>query len=102
MNFFVPAEGAYPQNYKADQSRLQISELQFGKSPHTVNILVLEDKNQNPSKFMFQFFLRGNVKDQRSGDGRFAGRFFKIKNAQFRVILISQTLRCWMRGLRPL
>ena len=33
MNSFFPAEGVYPQNYMADQSRLQISELQFDKFP---------------------------------------------------------------------
>ena len=31
MNCFVPAEGSHPQNYVADQSRRQISELQFDK-----------------------------------------------------------------------
>ena len=31
MNSLLPAEGGYPQNYVADQQRLQISELQ---SPH--------------------------------------------------------------------
>ena len=29
MNSFFPAEGSYPQNHVAGQSRLQISELQF-------------------------------------------------------------------------
>ena len=31
MNPFFPAEGVFPQNFMADQSRLQISELQFDK-----------------------------------------------------------------------
>ena len=36
MNSFFPAEGSYPQNYVADQSRPQISELQLDKIlPHT-------------------------------------------------------------------
>ena len=33
MNYLFPAEGAYPQNYMADQQKLQISELQFDKFP---------------------------------------------------------------------
>ena len=33
LNSFFPAEGVYPQNYVADQSRQQISELQFDKFP---------------------------------------------------------------------
>ena len=35
MNSLFQAEGAYPQNYMADQQRLQISELQFDKFTHT-------------------------------------------------------------------
>ena len=34
MNSFFPTEGANLQNYMADQSRFQISELQFEKFPH--------------------------------------------------------------------
>ena len=33
MNSFFPAEAVYPQNYIADQRRLQILELHFGKFP---------------------------------------------------------------------
>ena len=62
---------------------------------------MLEDKIQNPSECLFRFSLRGNVMDQRSGDGRFGGRFLNHR-AQFKVILISRILRCWMRRLRPL
>ena len=35
---------------------------------------MLEDKIQNPRKCLFQFSLRGNVMDQKSGDGRVGGR----------------------------
>ena len=31
MKSFFPAEGVFPQSYMADQSRLQISELEFDK-----------------------------------------------------------------------
>ena len=34
MNSFFPAEGVYPLNYMADQTKLQISELHFDSSPH--------------------------------------------------------------------
>ena len=34
MNSFFPAEGVYPQNYVADQSRIHISELHLTNSPH--------------------------------------------------------------------
>ena len=33
MNSFCPAEGSYPQNYVADQSRLHFSEIQFDRFP---------------------------------------------------------------------
>ena len=36
---------------------------------------MLEDMIQNPSKCLFRFSLGGNVMEQRSGDGRFSGRF---------------------------
>ena len=35
---------------------------------------MLEDKIQNPTKFLFQFSLGGNVMDQRGGDCRVGGR----------------------------
>ena len=44
MNSFFPAEGVYPQNYMADQSKLEISELQFGKFTHNIKVVMLEDK----------------------------------------------------------
>ena len=75
MNSFFPAEGSHPQNYVADQSRLQISELHFDKFPTPPTFFMLEDMIQNPSKCLFRFSLGGNVMDQRSGDGRFSGRF---------------------------
>ena len=39
------------------------------------NVFMLEDKIQNPSKFLFRFSLGSNVVHQRSGDGRIGGRF---------------------------
>ena len=45
---------------------------------HTFIAFMLEDKIQNPSKCLFRFTPGANVMDQRSGDGRFSGRFFKI------------------------
>ena len=75
MNSFFPAEGMHPQNYMADQYKLQISELQFDKFSHTFNVFMLEYKIQDPSECLFQFSLEGNVMDQRSGEGRFGGRF---------------------------
>ena len=71
MDSFIPAEGAYPQTYMADQSTQQIPELQFDKF-HTFNIFMLVDWIQDPSKCLFQFSLGGNVMDQRCGDGRFS------------------------------
>ena len=47
----------------------------FQKIPHTFNAFLLEDKIQNPNTCLFRFSLGGSVKDQRSGDGRFGGRF---------------------------
>ena len=60
--------------FLADQQRFQISELQFDKFPTSSTFSMLEDKIQNPSKCLFWFSLRGDVLDQRSGDGRFGGR----------------------------
>ena len=67
MKSFFPAEG--PQNYVADQSRLQILELHFDKFPTLSKLSCFEDMIQNPGKFLFWFSLGGNVMDQRSGDG---------------------------------
>ena len=68
---FLPAE--IPQNSMAVQQRLQISELQFDKFPHTSNVFMLEDKIQKPGEFLFRLSLGSTVMDQRSGDGRFSG-----------------------------
>ena len=57
----------------AVQQRLQISEHQFDKILHTLNVFMFEDEIQNQGKFMFRFSLGGYVMDQRSGDGRFSG-----------------------------
>ena len=59
----------------AGQQRLQKSELQFDKFLlHHPS--VLEDKIQNPSKFLFRFSLGCYIMDQRSGPrhGRLFGR----------------------------
>ena len=37
------------------------------RNPRTFDVFMLEDKIQNPSKCLFQFSLRSNVMDQRSG-----------------------------------
>ena len=55
MNSFFPAEGVYPQNYIAEQQRLQISEVQFGKFQTPSSCLHWKIKIQNPSKFVFRF-----------------------------------------------
>ena len=65
MNSFLPVE--IPHNSVAVQQRLQTSEPQFD------NVFMLEDKIQNPGKFLFRFSLGGHVMHQRSGDGRFSG-----------------------------
>ena len=64
MNSFLPVE--IPQNSVAGQQRLQISELQFDKSPTSSSFVFLKMRFQNPS-------LGRHVADQRSGDGRFSG-----------------------------
>ena len=48
MNSLFPTEGAHPQNYMADQQRLQISELQFDKftTPSTFSCWKLRFKAQ--------------------------------------------------------
>ena len=71
MNSFSPAE--IPQNSMADQQIMQLSELQSDKFTHAFNVFMLEDRIQNPVKFLFQFSFGGCVMDQRSGDGRFGG-----------------------------
>ena len=67
LDSLSPVEGAYPQNYVADQQRLKISELQFDKipTPSTFSCWKIRFKTQ----------VLGNVMDQRTGDGRFSGRF---------------------------
>ena len=95
-----PAEGAYPQNYMVDQQQLQISELHFDNIP-TTSTFSCWKMIQNPCKCLFLFTVGGNVMDQRSGAGRFSG-ISSNHRTQFKGILISRILRCWMRGLRPL
>ena len=46
-NSAVPSEGESSKNYRADQQRLQISELHFDKFPHASNIRLLEDEIQD-------------------------------------------------------
>ena len=41
-----------PQNSMADQQRLQISELHFDNFPKHSTFFMLEDKIQNPGKFL--------------------------------------------------
>ena len=54
-NSFIPVEGRYSENYLADKQRLHFSELHFWHVPYTFNILMLEDKIQNQSMFLFKF-----------------------------------------------
>ena len=46
MNSFFPAKGGYPLNYMAEQSRIQISELQFDKVPSTFSCWKIRFKTQ--------------------------------------------------------
>ena len=109
--FFLSSRRRYPQNYMADQSKLQISELQVEKFHHTFNVFMLEDKIQDPSKCLFQFSLGDNVMDQRSGDSRFGGRLkiialdsglYSFPNFDQYMEKIFQTSQCWTRSLRLL
>ena len=95
--FFLPAEGAHPQNLHCWSTKTSV----LWQIPYTFNVFMLEVKIRNPSKCFFSFSLGGNVMDQRSGDGRFGGRFLNHR-AQFNVILFSRILCCWMQELRPL
>ena len=79
MNSFFPAVGTYPQNCVADEQTLQISELQFDKfsTLSTFSCWKIRFKTQvsllvlvSPSEAMFWI--------ERSGDGRFGGRFLII------------------------
>ena len=78
MNSFFPAEGLYPQNYMADQSELEISELQFDKfpTPSTFSRWKMRFKTQVSARSSFP--SEAMLMDQRSGDGRFGGRFIII------------------------
>ena len=85
MGSFFPAEGIHPQNYMADQSRLQISELQFGKfsTPSTFACWKISFKTQVSS-------CSGSLSEallwvQERGDGRFSGRL--------KIILLNSGLR---------
>ena len=101
MDFsFFPAEGAYPQNYVADQSRLRISELQFGKFPTPSTFSFWKERfetqasacSSSPSEALWW------IKEVVMVD------LWTIWNhrAKFRVILISRILRFWVRRLRLL
>ena len=72
MNSFLPVE--IPHNSMAVQQRLQISELQFDKFPHT--IIIFRDGNirfKTQVSSWFRCSLGGYVMDQRREDGRFSG-----------------------------
>ena len=72
MNSFLPVE--IPQN----------SELRFDKLPSPITtFFVLEDKIQNPSKFLFRFSHGCHVMDQRSADGRFSESSRSIEGKDF-------------------
>ena len=73
MNSSLPAE--IPQNSMAHQQRLQNIGASVWQISHTLNVFMLEDKIPNPGKLLFRFSLGSYVMDQRSGDGRFGGRF---------------------------
>ena len=55
LNSFFPAEGSYPQNYVAEQARLQISEVQFDKFPTPPTFSCWKIKIRNPGEFLFRF-----------------------------------------------
>ena len=57
--------------------------------------LVLEDKIQKPSAYLFWFSIGGHVTDQRSGDGRFIWMNWNPRD--WLRERIFQILRCWMR-----
>ena len=88
MNSFFLAEGVNPQNYMADQSRLQISELQLDKSPthSTFSCWKIRFKTQVSacSSSSSEVDSVDDLKSSRSLQG----------------ILISRIFICWMRGLR--
>ena len=94
MNSFFPAEGSHPQNHMADEQRLQISELQFDKffTPSTLSCWKIRFQIQvsscsaSPSKAMLWIKEVEMVESVDDFNHR----------AQFRVILISRILRCWM------
>ena len=66
---FIPGEGDPSKNYGADQQRLQISDLQFDKFPHTSNVCLLENKIQDRGMYLFTISYGSYAVDQRSGDG---------------------------------
>ena len=81
------------------QQRLKISEPQFDKIAHTFKVFMLEDKMQNPSKFLFRFSLGGNVMDQtKKWRWSIQWTIFKFIAINCRV-RISRILKCWTRGL---
>ena len=72
MNSSLPAE--IPQNSMAHQQRLQISELQFVKISHTLDVFMLEDEVPNPGKLMFRFSLKLCYGSKKWENRRFGGR----------------------------
>ena len=67
MSSLIPVN--FPQNSMVEQQRQQMSELQFDKFRCPQSFLVLEDKIQERSDYLFRFSIGSNVMDQRSGDG---------------------------------
>ena len=100
MNSFFPAEGSHTQNDVADQQRLQISELQLDKftTPSTFSCWKIRFKTEEVLVLVLPRRLCYGSKKWRQSI-----RWMILNHRdQCKVILVSQILRCWMRGLRLL
>ena len=69
--------------------------------PHTIIIFVLEDNIQNTGEFLFRFFLGKLCFGSKKCRLSIRWTILNLR-AEFRVVLISRSLRCWMRRLRLL
>ena len=61
--------GDSSKNYRADQQRLQISDLHFDKFPTASNLCLLEDKVQDRGMYLFTISYGSDAMDQGSGVG---------------------------------
>ena len=68
-NSFIPCEGDFSKIFGADQQRLQISDLRFGKFPTPATFACWKIRFKTGGMYLLTISYGSYAMDQRSGDG---------------------------------